>query len=175
MSRSARSILDDDELPVDLSEDNDAVDGVKTPVPGRSPPSTPTPAAWKTHREVLKSEFPDGWNPPRKLSREAMEGLRQLHRLNPEVFTTPALADKFRISPEAVRRILKSSWAPPKERRMKLLKKEAVAKEAYFSLSGLRERIETRKVKELRREMKQTRVEQRDNEEYSKNARSAYD
>ncbi|KAF7325314.1 Acylpeptide hydrolase [Mycena venus] len=137
-SRSARSILDDDSTPVDLSEDNDAVDGIRTPNPRRKPSLEPTPAAWQAHRAALKEAFPDGWNPPRKLSREAMEGLRQLHRVNPETFTTSVLAERFRVSPEAVRRILKSRWAPPPERRAKLIKKEAEAKAQFLSLSALR-------------------------------------
>ncbi|KAJ4474190.1 hypothetical protein C8R41DRAFT_740844, partial [Lentinula lateritia] len=71
---------------------------------------------YKIHREVIREEFPDGWNPPRKLSREAMEGLRQLYHLDKTKFTTPVLAEKFKISPEAVRRILKSRWEQPKEK-----------------------------------------------------------
>ncbi|KAJ7044111.1 hypothetical protein C8F04DRAFT_909802, partial [Mycena alexandri] len=119
-----RSILDDDSTPVDLSEDNDAVDGIRSPSHRRKPPTEPTPATWQTHRASLKEAFPDGWNPPRKLSREAMDGLRQLHRVDPETFTTPVLAERFRISPEGVRRILKSRWTPPPQRRAELLKRE---------------------------------------------------
>ncbi|EJC99210.1 uncharacterized protein FOMMEDRAFT_34509, partial [Fomitiporia mediterranea MF3/22] len=67
------------------------------------------------HRELMKKRFPEGWNPPRKLSREAMEGVRALHQHDPKTFSTPVLAERFRISPEAVRRILKSKWTPSKE------------------------------------------------------------
>ncbi|EMD35540.1 hypothetical protein CERSUDRAFT_37972, partial [Gelatoporia subvermispora B] len=67
------------------------------------------------HRETIKKDFPEGWAPPRKLSREAMEGLRQMHKMDPEIYTTPVLAAKFRISPEAVRRVLKSKWQPSSE------------------------------------------------------------
>ncbi|KAJ6595704.1 hypothetical protein DFH09DRAFT_145348 [Mycena vulgaris] len=145
-SRSVRAILDDDDTPVDLTEDNDAVDGIRPRPFRRAPILNPTPAAWQAHRKTLKEAFPDGWNPPRKLSREAMDGLRQLNRVDPETFTTPVLAERFRISPEAVRRILKSRWAPPQERRTKLLTREAKAKAAKLSLSGLRERLEAEKV-----------------------------
>ncbi|KZT65299.1 hypothetical protein DAEQUDRAFT_643870, partial [Daedalea quercina L-15889] len=69
----------------------------------------------KAHRAAMKKAFPQGWSPPRKLSREAMDALRALHATDPEVFTTPLLASKFRISPEAVRRILKSKWEPTQE------------------------------------------------------------
>ncbi|KAJ7126066.1 hypothetical protein C8R44DRAFT_119314 [Mycena epipterygia] len=153
-SRSVRSILEDDDTPVDLSEDNDAVDGRRPSIPRRKPSLAPTPATWQAHRQALKEEFPEGWNPPRKLSREAMDGLRQLHRVNPETFSTPVLAERFKISPEAVRRILKSRWTPPADRRTKLLKREAKAREAYLSLSALRERMETRRVLESKSDMR---------------------
>ncbi|KAK7039566.1 putative neugrin-like protein [Favolaschia claudopus] len=156
-TRSARSILDDDSTPVDLSEDNDAVDGVRSTNPRRNPSSEKTPSTWQVHRSAIKEAFPDGWNPPRKLSREAMEGLRQLNRVDPETFTTPVLAERFRVSPEAVRRILKSRWTPPVERRAKLLKKEADAKAEFLSLRALKERMETRRVMESRMDMREAR------------------
>ncbi|KAJ7037938.1 hypothetical protein C8F04DRAFT_385643 [Mycena alexandri] len=157
MSRSVRSILDDDSTPVDLSEDNDAVDGIRSPSHRRKPPTEPTPAAWQAHRASLKEAFPDGWNPPRKLSREAMDGLRQLHRVDPETFTTPVLAERFRISPEGVRRILKSRWTPPPQRRAELLKREAESKLQYRQLSALRERMEARQVLQSREDIRAAR------------------
>ncbi|KAJ7064915.1 hypothetical protein C8F01DRAFT_1128734 [Mycena amicta] len=119
------------------------------------PPTTPTPAVWQVHRDSLKAAFPDGWNPPRKLSREAMDGLRQLHRINPETFSTPVLADRFRISPEAVRRILKSRWAPSTSRRMQLLKREAETR--IDKNSHERERIETEQVLQSKRDLRAAR------------------
>ncbi|EIW78391.1 hypothetical protein CONPUDRAFT_43169, partial [Coniophora puteana RWD-64-598 SS2] len=67
------------------------------------------------HRAKIKELYPEGWAPARKLSREAMDGLRALHQYDPESFSTPVLASKFHISPEAVRRILKSRWEPPRD------------------------------------------------------------
>lgn len=96
--------------------------------PKKKPTATPTPHAILKHREAMKENFPDGWNPPRKLSRDAMDGLRALHLHNPEQFNTPALAAKFRISPEAVRRILKSKWHPSEKRRSELISRERVNK-----------------------------------------------
>ncbi|KDQ07344.1 hypothetical protein BOTBODRAFT_90414, partial [Botryobasidium botryosum FD-172 SS1] len=64
------------------------------------------------HRIKMKKLYPDGWNPPKKLSREAMDGLRTLHAHDPVTFSTPVLAEKFKVSPEAVARILKSRWRP---------------------------------------------------------------
>lgn len=82
------------------------------------------PDEWRRHRLAMKDAHPDGWSPPKKLSREAMDGMRFLHSQNPEIFTTPILADKFRISPEAVRRILKSKWEPSRERKQQLAERE---------------------------------------------------
>ncbi|KAF7318889.1 Acylpeptide hydrolase [Mycena chlorophos] len=152
-ARSAQSILSDDSAPVDLSEDNDAVDGRRQPRP-TGPPTEPTPAAWQTHRSSLKAAFPDGWNPPKKLSREAMDGLRQLHRMNPETFSTPVLAERFRISPEAVRRILKSRWEPSTERRMRMVKKEAEIRLERRQGRREREQTELEEVLRSKRDMR---------------------
>ncbi|KAL1992779.1 hypothetical protein VTN49DRAFT_3535 [Thermomyces lanuginosus] len=70
---------------------------------------------WQIQKEALKRKFKEGWNPPKKLSPDAMEGIRHLHAMNPEQFTTPVLAEQFKVSPEAIRRILKSKWRPSEE------------------------------------------------------------
>ncbi|KAF8342787.1 uncharacterized protein EI90DRAFT_2832614, partial [Cantharellus anzutake] len=80
------------------------------------------------HQDAMKRLFPDGWSPPRKISREAMDGLRTFHRHDPETFTTPVLAEKFKISPEAVRRILKSKWQPDEKRKARMIEKEVESK-----------------------------------------------
>ncbi|PLW10017.1 hypothetical protein PCANC_04264 [Puccinia coronata f. sp. avenae] len=67
---------------------------------------------WLIQKEALRRNFPDGWNPPKKISRPSMALLRTLHRSDPEQFSLPVLSEKFKISPEAVRRILKSKWEP---------------------------------------------------------------
>ncbi|TFK73495.1 hypothetical protein BDN72DRAFT_834623 [Pluteus cervinus] len=150
---SPRSILEDDSSVIDLSEDSDVVNGARPntpPVHLRTPPNKPTPTEWKQHREVMKENFPDGWSPPRKLSREAMDGLRQLHHFDPDTFTTPVLADKFRISPEAVRRILKSKWEPPTGKRAKLAERERQERSEAIKLNRMKERIEARRLAELK-------------------------
>lgn len=86
--------------------------------------------AWIARKAALKAKYPEGWRPGRKISPEAMEGIRILHRqvysssrhnLNsfqrPQ-FTNTQLGDFFKISPEAIRRILKSSWKPTAEEQM---------------------------------------------------------
>ncbi|KAL2850568.1 required for respiratory growth protein 9, mitochondrial [Aspergillus pseudoustus] len=67
---------------------------------------------WQIQKEALKKKFPTGWTPQKKLSPDAMEGIRHLHATSPDKFTTAVLAEEFKVSPEAVRRILKSKWRP---------------------------------------------------------------
>ena len=70
-------------------------------------------------REKLGGE---AWNPRKKLSPDTMEGIRHLHQTQPDKFTTPILAEHFKVSKDAIRRILKSKWRPSdaeQEERMK--------------------------------------------------------
>jgi hypothetical protein len=76
---------------------------------------------WRIHKEAIKAKHGDGpWNPLRKLSPDAQIGIRELHASNPDLYTTPVLANHFKVSPEAIRRILKSRW-------MDSLKTEAIS------------------------------------------------
>jgi hypothetical protein len=36
--------------------------------------------AWVARKAALKAKYPEGWRPGRKISPEAMEGIRILHR-----------------------------------------------------------------------------------------------
>ena len=92
----------------------------------------PTPTAARLHRESMKRSFPEGWCPPRKLSRQAMDGLRALHKHDPRTFSTQMLAKKFHISPEAVRRILRSQWEPSSERMVRLSQRESWERRAWI-------------------------------------------
>ncbi len=68
---------------------------------------------WQIQKEALKDKFGEaGWNPRKKLSPDTMEGIRALHAENPDKYSTPMLAEHFKVSPEAIRRILKSKWRP---------------------------------------------------------------
>ncbi|KAJ5172845.1 Neugrin-like protein [Penicillium capsulatum] len=67
---------------------------------------------WQAQKGALEKKFPSGWNPPKKLSPDAMDGIRHLHATSPERFTTEILAEEFKVSPESIRRILKSKWRP---------------------------------------------------------------
>jgi hypothetical protein len=72
--------------------------------------------AWQAHKAALKEKLNgEAWNPRKKLSPDTMEGIRHLHSTQPDKFTTPVLAQHFKVSPEAIRRILKSKWQPSDE------------------------------------------------------------
>lgn len=93
----------------------------ETRSPARSP-ARPTddrdpidPPAWLKHRRALKADFPKGWEPPKRVSREAMSLIKLLHQSDPAQYTTPVLADRFKISPEAIRRVLKSNFEATSE------------------------------------------------------------
>lgn len=70
---------------------------------------------WRVQKAALKEKFAGGWNPPKKLSPDALDGIRHLHSKAPEQFTTAVLAEEFEMSPEAIRRILKSKWRPSED------------------------------------------------------------
>jgi hypothetical protein len=78
----------------------------------KSPMKKERPDHWQTQKDALDKKFPNGWNPPKKLSPDALEGIRHLHATAPDRFTTSVLAEEFKVSPEAIRRILKSQWRP---------------------------------------------------------------
>lgn len=67
---------------------------------------------WEIQKGALEKKFPDGWNPAKRLSPDALDGIRHLHGTAPDRFTTAVLAEEFKVSPEAIRRILKSKWRP---------------------------------------------------------------
>ncbi|CAE6408186.1 unnamed protein product [Rhizoctonia solani] len=113
------------------------------PRPMSRPP--PTPAEYKAHRERIKSRFPEGWAPPRTISRDAMEVLRGLHASDPVQYRTPVLANKFKISPEAVSRILKSKWRPSPERVAKAIARENLNKDKRIADKIRMERAEATK------------------------------
>lgn len=134
-------MVSSDNDPVDLSEEEEVPRIPRKPETKLKNVKRVFPDEWKRHRAAVKEAHPEGWQPPKKLSREAMDGLRLMHSQNPEVFTTPVLAGKFRISPEAVRRILKSKWEPTRERRQRLVMREKMeVRERYRE-----ERLEERK------------------------------
>ena len=71
---------------------------------------------WQIQKSALSKKFgPTGWSPRKRLSPDTLEGIQALHAQYPDRFTTPILAEQFKVSPEAIRRILKSKWQPKDE------------------------------------------------------------
>ncbi|KAK7948197.1 Required for respiratory growth protein 9 [Apiospora aurea] len=83
----------------------------------RSPDDRPRQKkeAWRVQKEALDEKFPEGWAPRKRLSPDALDGIKALHAQFPEEYTTPVLAAKFQVSPEVIRRILKAKWQPSPE------------------------------------------------------------
>ncbi|KAI0194790.1 hypothetical protein EV127DRAFT_405089 [Xylaria flabelliformis] len=70
---------------------------------------------WQIQKQALKEKFPEGWQPRKRLSPDALEGIRALHTQFPEQYTTQVLAKHFEVSPEAMRRIIRTKWTPSPE------------------------------------------------------------
>lgn len=70
---------------------------------------------WGLQKEALEKKFPEGWQPRKRLSPDAITGIKELHKQFPGLYTTEVLAHKFEVSPEAIRRILKAKWEPTAE------------------------------------------------------------
>jgi len=89
----------------------------RAPRPFSVIPNTPfgsradsSPIAPSTASTSTESEPTTAWLPTRRLSPDALDGVRALHAQYPETFTIPILADHFSVGTEAIRRILKSKW-----------------------------------------------------------------
>lgn len=98
---SSRRLLSSKGMPIAHSTTNETIENI---IQSREP--------WQSQKSALKTKFPSGWQPRKKLSPDAMDGIRALHAKDPETYKTATLADQFKISPEAIRRILKSKWRP---------------------------------------------------------------
>ncbi|KAJ5112680.1 hypothetical protein N7532_000725 [Penicillium argentinense] len=100
----------------DRKESRKAADKDKKHDAAKKQPKKPRkPEPWEIQKDALEKKFPTGWNPAKKLSPDALDGIRHLHATAPDQFTTAVLADEFKVSPEAIRRILKSKWRPKEE------------------------------------------------------------
>lgn len=88
----------------------------KTTSRPRSQSSRTPREPWQTQKAALDEKFgTTGWQPRKRLSPDALDGIRALHAQYPQTYTTAALAEQFKVSPEAIRRILKSKWRPSEE------------------------------------------------------------
>jgi methylphosphotriester-DNA--protein-cysteine methyltransferase len=90
----------------------------------RNPVKPPKAKSWAEHRANLRAKYPGNWSPSKKVSREAMDAIRKLHKADPDKYPTWILAQRFTISPVAVRRILKSKWRMPEDKVEEKIMKE---------------------------------------------------
>lgn len=75
---------------------------------------------WQVQKRALFEKFGSfGWSPRKRVSPDDLEDIRALNSQSPEKYTTPVLAEQFKVSPEAIRRILKSKWRPNEEEQAK--------------------------------------------------------
>ena len=97
---------------VSKTEDAENTKSIKVlPARTQKPPSAHK-ETWQVQKTALKNKFgTEGWKPRKKLSPDTMEGIRALHTQYPEQYPTGVLAEQFAVSPEAIRRILKSKWS----------------------------------------------------------------
>lgn len=65
---------------------------------------------WTKRDESIRNRYGE-WNPTHRLSRQQIQDIRNIKDKIPHMKTIE-LANHFKISPEAIRRILKSNWVP---------------------------------------------------------------
>jgi hypothetical protein len=72
--------------------------------------------AWQVQKAALQEKFgSSGWDPRKRLSPDTLNGIRALHASDPGTYSTEVLANNFKVSPDAIRRILKSKWRPSED------------------------------------------------------------
>nr|OQO28307.1 hypothetical protein B0A51_05426 [Rachicladosporium sp. CCFEE 5018] len=68
---------------------------------------------WQVQKAGLTAKFGDAtWSPRKRLSPDTLEGIRTLHSSDPNTYNTATLSQQFAVSPENIRRILRSKWQP---------------------------------------------------------------
>ena len=117
--------------------------GFKDDSTERSKPQTKAKKeSWQVQKAALQHKFgEDSWTPRKRLSPDTLEGIRALHASNPAAYPTKTLAEHFEITPEAIRRVLKSKWKPNSEEieeRRKRWERRGVKKWTEMSEQGVR-------------------------------------
>jgi hypothetical protein len=85
----------------------------------RMPPEDrPKRENWQIQKSANLNKFGDStWQPRKRLSPDTLEGIRALHTSDPATYSTETLSSQFQVSPENIRRILKSKWRPNDDER----------------------------------------------------------
>jgi hypothetical protein len=96
-----------------VSKSKDRVEGVPNAESTTKVFKRPEAEPWQVRKAALAAKFGDaGWQPQKRLSPDTLEGIRALHRSDPISYSTAILSEHFKITPDAIRRILKSKWRP---------------------------------------------------------------
>lgn len=75
---------------------------------------------WKKQKLALYNKFNgQQWNPAKKLSRDEIEQVRMLRENFPSM-NAKEISEHFKVSPESIRRILKTKWKPTEEEMLKI-------------------------------------------------------
>lgn len=75
---------------------------------------------WKRQKLSLNEKLKgEKWNPNKKLSRDEIETVRFMKTQYPTM-TTRSLGEHFKVSPEVIRRILKTKWTPNESEMVKI-------------------------------------------------------
>ncbi|SMY20345.1 unnamed protein product [Zymoseptoria tritici ST99CH_1A5] len=117
-------------------------DNTKEAIASEDADDTPRPKQepWGIQKSALERKFGEtGWQPRKRLSPDTLEGIRALHASNPSTYNIDMLREHFQISPEAIRRVLKSKWKPNAEeieKRMKRWEKRGVKKWSEMAAQG---------------------------------------
>ncbi|KAI8086468.1 uncharacterized protein BX664DRAFT_335874 [Halteromyces radiatus] len=80
------------------------------------------------------------WKPTKRVSRVTMEKIRSLAAMYPDHYNTVSLATEFKISPEAVKRILKSKFQPD------ILTAERQEKNRYAAMGIRKKQIQNKTI-----------------------------
>lgn len=85
-------------------------------VAAAKPPRKPKRETWQVQKEALDHKFGEqSWNPRKRLSPDTLDGIRAIHASDTVAYSTEILSQHFKVTPEAIRRILKSKWRPNDE------------------------------------------------------------
>ncbi|ODV91920.1 hypothetical protein CANCADRAFT_18013, partial [Tortispora caseinolytica NRRL Y-17796] len=77
----------------------------------------------KRQKYALKEKFDgDRWRPQKRLSPDMIDMIRSLKHMYPEI-KSGDIAERVKVSPESVRRILRSKWEPTDEEKERMTKK----------------------------------------------------
>lgn len=116
--------------------------GKEKPVEPKAPKIKVEREDWQIQKHALEAKFGEqGWQPRKRLSPDTLDGIRALHTSNPAAYSTNILAQHFKVTPEAIRRVLKSKWRPNEEEiesRRQRWEKRGVKKWKAMAEEGMR-------------------------------------